>query len=489
VPRGVTFPAKAQPNVKALLLWLRVQKPEERVAFTSTENSARGSLRARTIEAARAWMNDGSDRSRAQRAAGAAFLIRVASAALVYLTQVLLARWMGSFEFGVYVYVWTWVLLLGSVVDLGLASSAQRFIPEYTGRNQFALLRGFLAASRWLVLAIATAWALVAAAGVWLFGAHLQSYEIVPLYLACASLPLFTLGRAQDGLARSFDWINLALMPAYVLRSLLLIAVMGAAYALKFPTNASTAMLAAVVTTWLTVAGQALIINRRLARKVAPGPRDFQVRMWLAVSLPIFMVEGFYMLLTYADVIVLQQFRPPEEVAVYYAAAKTLALVAFVYFSVSAAVAHKFSEYHVAGNKAELSAFLADSIKWTFWPSLAATIVIIAVGRPFLWLFGPQFVDGYFLMFILAVGPLARATVGPVERLLNMVGEQRVCARVYAAAFITNIGLCVILIPLFGVAGAAIAISAAMILESVLLFWVTRVRLGLHVFVWRPKTK
>jgi len=92
-------------------------------------------------------------------------------------------------------------------------------------------------------------------------------------------------------------------------------------------------------------------------------------------------------------------------------------------------------------------------------------------------------------MFILAVGPLARATVGPVERLLNMVGEQRACAVVYAAAFATNIVLCVALIPFFGVAGAAIAISAAMVLESVLLFWVTKQRLGLHVFIWRPKRK
>ena len=91
-------------------------------------------------------------------------------------------------------------------------------------------------------------------------------------------------------------------------------------------------------------------------------------------------------------------------------------------------------------------------------------------------------------MFILTFGPLARATVGPVERLLNMVGEQRACAKVYAVAFATNIALCVILIPLFGVAGAAVAISSAMIVESIMLFWVTRQRLGLHVFIWRPKS-
>jgi hypothetical protein len=46
----------------------------------------------------------------------------------VYGTQVLLARWMGGFAFGIYVYVWTWVLLIGGLVDFGL-SSAQRFVP------------------------------------------------------------------------------------------------------------------------------------------------------------------------------------------------------------------------------------------------------------------------------------------------------------------------------------------------------------------------
>jgi O-antigen/teichoic acid export membrane protein len=459
------------------------------VAFTSTGNSERGPFVTRTIEAVRAWMSDGSDRSRAQRAAGAAFLIRVASAALLYVSQVLFARWMGSFEFGVYVYVWTWVLLLGGLVDLGIATGSQRFIPEYTGTGQFEMLRGFLSGARWLVLAMATAWAALAALGVWLFSARLQSYEILPLYIACAGLPLFVLGRLQDGMARSYDWINLALMPPYVIRSLLLIVAMGAAYALKLPTDASTAMLAAVATTWVTVIGQTLVMNARLKRKVAPGAKTHATRLWLAASLPIFMVEGFYLLLTHTDVLLLRLYRGPEEVAVYYAAAKTLALVAFVSFSVSAATAHKFSEYHVAGNKAELSAFLADSIKWTFWPSLAATVVILALGRPFLSLFGPSFVEGYFLMFILAVGPLARATVGPVERLLNMVGEQRACAVVYASAFATNIALCVLLIPLFGVAGAAVAISGAMILEAALLYGVAKQRLGLHVFVWRPKPK
>src|ERR1043165_8743728 len=345
------------------------------MAFTGTEDADRAAPpMARVAAAVRGWLNDHSDTSRAQRGAAAAFLIRVASAVLLYVSQVLFARWMGSFEFGVYVYVWTWVLLLGGLVDLGIATGAQRFIPEYTGKKQLDMLRGFLSGSRGLVLAMATAWAALAALGVWLFGAHLHSYEIMPLYIACIGLPLFTLGRLQDGMARSYDWINLALMPPYVIRSLLLIGAMGAAYWLKLPTDASTAMLAAVATTWVTVIGQTLAMNRRLAGKIEPGPKAYSAGAWLAASLPIFMVEGFYLLLTHADVLLLRQYRSPDEVAVYYAAAKTLALVAFVSFSVSAATAHKFSEYHVAGNKAQLSAFLAASIKGPFGPSLAAPI-------------------------------------------------------------------------------------------------------------------
>jgi O-antigen/teichoic acid export membrane protein len=270
-------------------------------------------------------------------------------------------------------------------------------------------------------------------------------------------------------------------------RSVALIAVMAAAHAAGFAANAATAMTAAVIATWLTALIQLGMLDRRLRRTVEPGPKAFEAATWFMTAIPIFMVEGFYFLLTYTDVLVLQQFRPPQEVAVYYAAAKTLALVTFVHYSVAAATTHKFTEYHVRGDRAQLAAFLSEAIRWTFWPSLAATAAVLALGRPFLWLFGPSFVDGYSLMFILAVGPLARSAIGPVERLLNMVGEQRACALVYGGAFAFNLAACLVLIPLMGIHGAAVATASAVLVESVLLFWVTKRRLGLHVFIWKPR--
>nr|WP_208408146.1 oligosaccharide flippase family protein [Variibacter gotjawalensis] len=440
---------------------------------------------ARAVAFARAWLTDASHSSLAQRAASTAFLIRLLSAAIAFLSQVLLARWMGSYEFGIYVYVWTWVLLIGGVADIGLSQSAQRFIPEYTSLQRLDALRGFLAGSRWIALGFSTAAAVVAALLVWKLTPLLHAYLVVPLFLACVCLPLFALGNVQEGISRSYDWLPLGMGAPYILRPALLFALMATAHALGLPENAESAMYAAVGATWITTILQLFVLQRRLDKKVPAGPKQYETRHWFATSLPILMVDGFYLLLTYTDILVLQQFQSPEKVAIYYAAAKTLALVAFVNFSVSAAVAHRFAEYHVLGDRERLSAFLSESIRWTFYPSLIATALILALGLPFLWLFGREFTSGYPLMFVLAIGLIARAAVGPVERLLNMSGEQKICAAVYATSFVVNLIGCLVLVPTLGVMGAAIATSFALVFESVLLFAVTKRRLGLHVFIWR----
>jgi O-antigen/teichoic acid export membrane protein len=194
-------------------------------------------------------------------------------------------------------------------------------------------------------------------------------------------------------------------------------------------------------------------------------------------------VEAFYLLLTYVDILALEHFRSPDDVAVYYAGARLLAIVAFVYFAIAGSTAHKFTAYHVAGNKKRLASFFAETSRWTFWPSLAVCVAILTFGRPLLALFGQNFERGYLVMFILAIGMLARAAVGPAERLLNMLGERKQCAAIYAGAFAINLALCVILIPRMGIEGAAWATSIALVVESLLLYVGTRRRLGLPIFI------
>jgi len=426
----------------------------------------------------------GSELMLVQRLAGTVFLIRVVSALLAYGSQVLFARWMGSFEFGIYVYVWTWVLLIGQSLDLGLATAAQRFIPEYREHGRFNHLRCYLFGSRFVAVGVAILVAALCAGLVHQLQPWLDDYTVIPLYLACAALPAYALSNVQDGISRSYDWVALGIVPTYIVRQLVLTAFMAAAYFAGLPLDAVTAMVLACLALWLPPLGQLVILKRRLAAHIEAGPRSYDFKLWIGTALPILMAEGFYLLLAHTDLLMLQQFRAPDEVAVYYAAAKTLAFVSFIGFSIAATTAHRCAAYQAAGDHQGLHDFLAQVIRWTFWPSLAVTLLLLAFGRPLLSLFGPNFGDGHLLMFILAVGLVARAAIGPMERFLNMLGQQRACALVYASAFAINVVMCLLLIPHFGAIGAAVSIATALIVETLTLALVAKRKLGFNVFIW-----
>ncbi|WP_453998383.1 lipopolysaccharide biosynthesis protein [Afipia felis] len=440
--------------------------------------------RSNWLERLRGMLGNTSEASLTNRLAGTVFVIRVVSAGLAYLLQILLARWMSGSEYGVYVYVWTWVLLVGSLLDFGLAVSAQKLIPEYRRNGEHALLRGFLLGSRLMVLGAASTMAVVFAGIIYLLTPWLEPALPTPLYVGCLILPAFVVANMQDGIARSRDWMRLGLMPQFIVRQTLIIAFTAGMVVLGLHLGATAAMVASAVAVWIAMAGQMIFLNRRLRAEVTRGPRDYALTSWLRLSLPIMMVEGFYLLLSYTDILVLQYFRSSEEVGLYFAVVKTLALVSFIHYAMAATTAHRFTEYFTSGDTERLSAYVAHAIKWTFWPSLAATLVLLALGKPLLWLFGPQFADGYSIMFVAAIGLVSRAAIGPVERLLNMSGNQTSCAMAYAGAFVVNLVLCVMLVPRYSGHGAAAATSIALVFESILLFAIAKRRLGLHVLAF-----
>ena len=69
------------------------------------------------------------------RDTGVALIIQVGGVSLTYLLQVVLARWMGKTEYGIYEYVMAWSLLLGIFAGLGLARTNLRLISEYRVRE------------------------------------------------------------------------------------------------------------------------------------------------------------------------------------------------------------------------------------------------------------------------------------------------------------------------------------------------------------------
>src|SRR5258708_1372991 len=216
-----------------------------------------------------------SEASVTRRLAGTIFVIRVVSAALAYLSQILLARWMGGSDYGVYVYVWTWVLLLGSMMDFGISASAQKIIPEYRTGSEHALLRGFLSASRWMTFMVSAGVSMLGAGVVKLLSPWIDASAIVPFYIGCITLPAFVVANTQDGIARSHDWMRLGLMPQFIVRQSLIIGITAGAFALAFNLGATAAMLANAAAVWIAMIGQMIVLNRKLRGPIKRGPKAY----------------------------------------------------------------------------------------------------------------------------------------------------------------------------------------------------------------------
>jgi O-antigen/teichoic acid export membrane protein len=161
-----------------------------------------------------------------------------------------------------------------------------------------------------------------------------------------------------------------------------------------------------------------------------------------------------------------------------------MALVHFVLFSVKAAAGPRFSAAMASADRAELATIAVESARWSFWPSLLVGGSVLLAGKLLLSLFGPSFTDGYPLMAILLAGILAKAFVGPGEAFLTMAGQQSLCVKLYAGALAANLLLNALLIPLFGLTGAAAATAGAMVAEALLLHVAVRRTFGivLHAF-------
>jgi len=425
------------------------------------------------------------DNAATQRAALVAFAIRVASAGIAFFSQVLLARWMGSFEYGIFVFVWVWVLILGGLSALGLSTVCTRFVPEYRETRRFALLRGLLLYTRLIAVSASTLMALAGFAGLTWYGHMLSGYYLLPAFLILFCLPMFTLIDIQDGIARGFGWMNVALTPPYIARPLLLLAAMLAAYAAGMEMRAVNAAGAAIFACWVSSIFQSWQLERRMGTVMDKGKRTYQTGLWVRTALPLLLVHGFALLLMNTDILVLARYMDPAQVAVYFAALKTISLVSFVHFAVGAAAANRLSAHKARDERAKLQSVVRDAVRWTFWPSLAGTIILLALGKPLLWLFGAEFTAAYPVMFVLAAGLIIRAAMGPVEMILNMLGEQKLCAIVLFGTAGLNLALNFALIPAYGLMGAASATAFAMALGAICMAIVAHRRLALDCFAWQ----
>ena len=421
--------------------------------------------------------------SETQSMALAGVAARIANAGLVFLTQILFARALGVAEFGIYATANTLMLLVSGVATLGLSIMPQRFWPEYAAAKDDARLRGLMHFASWGPFVIGSLFALGGSLVAYLARDLISPAIATVTCLAMLSVPAMTMLDVVEGIALAKAWKRLAYGIAFVLRPLIVPVIFLAAWLAGVKPDAALAMASLVGASWLAAFTMLLLVRRKVKHLLPAGPNAYDYRRWLIDGLPVTWINGAFMLMTSTDVVVLALLKDEATVGAYSAAARLVALVAFVHHGLTWASGHHFSALHSAGDHKGLAAFAAKTTRWTFLPSVAAALIMALATPLFLPIFGKGFEGGTSITLVLLLGLLARAAIGPAEQLLIMTDNQSACAKAYGWAFLLNGLLCLCLVPFLGAVGAALSTALAYGAASLLLAAAVRQRLGFPVHI------
>lgn len=189
----------------------------------------------------------------------------------------------------------------------------------------------------------------------------------------------------------------------------------------------------------------------------------FSYRNILSKSSPMALSAVSYFLMQSVDIILLGKFVNFDMVAYYAVAVKIATASSLGLQSVNIAIAPKIAKIYNNGEIISLKKIIKNSVRLTVVLSLPALIILGVFASFFLNLFGSEYVAAKQALWILLLGQLCNTLCGPIAIYMNMTGKQNELHVILLFGLLINIVLNWILIPLYGMRGAAFATAISML--------------------------
>lgn len=424
----------------------------------------------------------GSDERRTLAAGSAsALVVRLLGVGATLAMQVVVARLLGVEGFGVYVYVGHWIAVLAVVATLGFDTSTLRFVASYRATGAWGSLRAFVRTSlRWVAAASA---ALAAGLlGVVLALDRRLSEPLADAFLAGALLlPALTLLLIASTQLRGLKLVTASMLPQWLLRPglIAMLAWLLTAFLVEPPMAWKLVLADAALT-----AGLAAALLGRLHRSlpaVEPAAVDRELRRsWASTSLTLLALSGIRLLMNRTDVLMLGVLVDSTAAGVYAVASQMAVLVGFGLMAVNMIAGPLVAELHTQGRTEDLQRLVTLASRGVLAFAVVTAAGLIACGPWLLALYGEEFAAAYPPLVLLTCAQVISGAAGSVGFLLAMTGEERLAAWTTAAGGVLNVVLNALLIPHFGLIGAAAATAAANVAWNLSLVLVVRRRLGLR---------
>lgn len=405
-----------------------------------------------------------------------AFATYVAGVALTSLSQLLVARLIGSTAYGYYAYALAWMTILTYVAALGFDVSLLRWISAYCAQQQWGLARGVLRYAQGRTLAASGVIVLAAGLALGLGAPAMPEEQVRTFVMGLALIPILSALWIASAAARAFGAVVAALTPDRVVRDGGLVIVVLVLLLWRGATvDASTVMMISVGCTLCGLIVVHALLRRHRPQSVAVAVAEYAPAAWRATALPLVVIAASETVLNRTGVLLFGWIGAGIAAGVYALSFNIAMMVTLPRTAVNAGFAPMVAELYVRGDLAELQSVVTRAAMWTLLSGLCIAVPLGILAHPLLRWFGPDFTHGVTALRVLLSGQLVACAFGPQMYLMTMTGNERSVALLLCVSTILGAAVGAVLIRSMGLTGAAIAASAALILWNA----------SMAVIVWR----
>jgi len=411
--------------------------------------------------------------------------IKVATAGLTYLTYVVLSRTMTVPEYGHFAFGLALATVLAIAAGVGQPTAILRLWSQETVAGNRAAATAAVQAGSMLTILSGLTIALVMCLVVYLWVLLLPLEDTANHFYGAAFLILpMALAEYNSSALRAQGSLWTALVPRDILWRIALPAVVLGLFNVGIVLSGPDALVlsAALLSGMLALQFWGAITRRYVLSPLVGVVGPYWQR-WGGLSRWFLLGTLIETVALNADVVLVGLMLNLESSGLYFNAFRTAGLMTLFTFAIELVIAPMIAQHFHAGEmrKAQAIAAMASFAGFAF--SLLVFVAFFGWGEWILSLFGPAYAEGWLVLVLLALGLLFDAATGPSKIVMMMTGHERAYAMIFGCIMGAGLIVQILIIPTYGVIGAAAANMGARILAQLSIALWCRLRIGLDTSV------
>lgn len=419
-----------------------------------------------------------------------AFFIRIIAFIVLYPTAVLLARLLGAEQYGVYGVIVAIVNIcliipvfgfdqlivksLGKYVnDDGVSSFDKTTVLLFSFCSNFVVL-----ISAFLVLGMVFVF--------WNMGNSLLGYDShyrMAICLGMFLIPIIALRKIYSSTLRATHQTLYAQVADEIIQPLLFFICIVSSFSLGFSPSILDIVISLIVAYIISLVFSIYCSRVKVSSLFQPASGKWKWRLWLSLGFPMMLLAGVHNLATYLDRIMVGMFLNTESVGYYLVAARNATLILIV-SSVCCGVTNPIISREFSRKRIDkLQELISFQTLISVGSGFTFLVIFAVFSESILGLFGDEFIIAQSTLLVISVGYVTFMLFGGALEVLFMTGYQWMATRTVILSTLLNITLNILLIPIWGIVGAAIATAISETIKGGVAAYCANKHLGVNTTI------